>query len=85
MAFWKSNSSGSPANGGSGPAREVGTVDEIAGPLQLCGKNALHATHSPHIWKGERMWLVAMYPPVQMQEGKVGSLKREILMEVPLI
>jgi hypothetical protein len=80
--FWRSDADGKPCNGGSGPAVTVGMVQEIAGPLQVCTKQALHGTRSPGEWKGERWWLVALYPPIQEQEDKLGSLKRKILADL---
>ena len=83
LAFWKSNKDGTPSNGGSGTPAYVGKVEQVKGPLKLCSKNALHGTLTPSLWKGERLWIVALYPPVAFDEDKCGSLKREILMEAP--
>lgn len=34
--------------------------------------------------KGERLWVVALYPPVEkVDDDKYASLKREILAEIP--
>jgi hypothetical protein len=59
-------------------------MQEIEGPLQLCGPGALHATMNPDKWKGDRLWLVALHGEVQFQDDKVGALKREILAEVEM-
>jgi hypothetical protein len=83
LAFWRSAKDGTPANGGSGPARCVGMIEEMKGPLHPCKPGALHATLNPAKWKGERLWIVALYPPVvHVDEDKCASLKREILAEV---
>ena len=79
LAYWKSEQGGKPANGGSGDARTVGMVEEIPGPLNICTSHALHGTLNPLRWKGDKMWIVALYPPVEKDGDKLGSLKREIL------
>ena len=84
LAFWRSDQSGRPINGGSGPSVAPGLIDEVEGPLTLCTHNALHATLNPLKWRGARLWVVALYPPVKRDGDKLGSLKREILCEVPL-
>jgi hypothetical protein len=82
IAYWCSDGDGRPANGGKGTTAKIGLIEEIEGPLQICTKKALHATHSPHIWKGCRVWMVALFGPVQQDNGKFGSLKREFLGEI---
>ena len=82
LAFWRAQADGRPANGGSGPVRKVGMVEEITGPLQICTKNALHGTLDPQKWKGDRLFVVALYPPIKEQDDKLASLKREILAEI---
>jgi hypothetical protein len=84
LAFWRCNKDGTPSNGGSGNSRYPGYVEEIPGPLKLCTKNALHATMEPQTkWIGEKIFAVALYPPIAFDDNKMGSLKREILCEVP--
>ena len=84
LAFWKSTTDGYSANGGDRTVAAVpGAVEEIAGPLRICTRNALHATMAPNNWKGERLWVVALFGEVQVQEDKFGALKREIIGEVP--
>ena len=84
LAFWRSGSDGKPSNGGDGPPRHIGMIEEISGPLKPCTRNALHATLNPRKWKGARLWIVALYPPVANVDGdKCASLKREILAELP--
>jgi len=84
LAFWRSAKDGTPANGGGGDPRTIGTIEEIPGPLEPCTRNALHATLQPAKWKGERLWIVALYPPVtHVDDAKLCSLKREIVAEVP--
>ena len=82
IAFWRSDKDGRPANGGDGEAARPGLVQEIAGPLRLCGSGALHATLKPEKWKGERLWIVALYGEVLRDDSKMGALKREVLGEV---
>jgi len=83
IAFWRSGPDGKPVNGGSGPPRTIGMVEEEAGPLLPCQAGALHATMSPSKWKGERLWVVALYPPVEMvDKDKFAAKKREILAEI---
>ena len=81
LCYWRSTKDGNPANGGAGTKARPGLVEEIQGPLELCTKNALHGTLLPEKWKGDRMWIVALYPPYVEQEDKAGSLKREIICE----
>jgi hypothetical protein len=38
----------------------------------------------PDEWKGERLWVVALYGEVQFEGDKCAALKREILGEIPL-
>ena len=82
MAFWRSHKDGTPANGGKGPPRKLGQVEEIQGPLEICTKNALHGTLEPKNWKGERWWVVGLHEPVQRDGDKIGSLKREIIADL---
>ncbi len=82
IVYWNSDRWGRPANGGTGGPVRVGLVQEVEGPLALCGPRALHATKEPHRWKGERVWVVAMWGPVVWNDDKCGSLKREILGEI---
>ena len=87
LAFWRATKDGRAANHSStdkGPVRQIGTIEELPGPLQICTKHALHAsTHRPDLHKGERLFIVAMYPPFAYEGDKIGSLKREILAEIP--
>lgn len=83
IAIWKTNKDATPSNGGSGGVRKAGDVEEVEGPLEICTERALHATLEPQIWKGERMFAVALYPPVVGNGEKYASLKREIIMELP--
>ena len=87
LAFWRSDIAGRAANHSqydAGPERKVGTLEELPGPLEPCTRNALHATLQPAKFKGDRLWIVAMYPPVvRVDNEKMASLKREILAEVP--
>ncbi len=82
FAFWKSTADGKPANGGNGTVAREGLLEEINGPLKICTPRALHGTLDPPKWKGERLWVVALYRPIQRQEDKIASLKRKILFEV---
>ena len=82
IAFWRSTSDGTPANGGSHiePAAP-GVIHTAAGPLELCNAGTLHATLIPPKWDGARYWVVALHGPVIGDEEKYGCLKREILGE----
>lgn len=83
LAFWWSDKDGRPCNSGTGGPRKVGMIEEEKGPLVPCQKGALHATLDPNKWRGERIWVVAMYPPLEhVDSDKIASLKREILAEV---
>ena len=79
LAYWRSHADGTPANGGGGTKARVGLVEEISGPLAICTKNALHGTLDPPKWRGDRLWIIALYPPWQFQGDKVASLKREFI------
>ena len=85
LAFWKSDKKGLPSNGGLAPLPAyVGKIEEISGPLEICTKHALHATMDPGKWKGERLWVVALFGEVQQQNDKFGALKREIIAEIKI-
>jgi hypothetical protein len=83
LAIWKATKDGKPANGGSGSARAIGQKERVTGPLTLCGPGALHATLNPGTWEGERCFVVALTEPVIDEGDKLGSLEREIIMEIP--
>jgi hypothetical protein len=83
LAFWKSAGDGSPSNGGSGGCRKPGDIEEIPGPLAICTKNALHATFHPPNHTGDKLWIVAMWPPFQTDNDKLGALKRQIICPCP--
>lgn len=38
----------------------------------------------PEEWKGERLWVVALYGEVIRDGDKMGALKREIIGEIPI-
>ena len=84
IAYWNSDAQGRPTNGGSKCDwyATPGAIQELPGPLVMCGPGALHATVDPLKWAGCRVWLVAMHSPFQIELDKVGSLKREILGEI---
>ena len=83
LAFWRSATNGTPANGGSGEPVSVGTIQLESGS-KPCERGMLHGTLAPESWKGERLWIVALYPPFIHVDGyKIASNKREILAEVP--
>ena len=87
VALWRSDEKGMPANlpddckANLEPAAP-GVVHEVAGPLRVASKNAVHATMHVGDWKGGRLWLVALYGEVQHTDQKMGALKREILAEL---
>ena len=39
----------------------------------------------PDSWKGERLWVVALYGEMQWREDKCAALKREIIGEIPTV
>lgn len=82
LAYWWSDASGRPCNGGNGRSVCCGLTQTEAGPLKMCGAHTLHATLVPHEWSGERLWVVAMHPPVISYGTKLGSLKRTVLAEI---
>ena len=81
-AFWRSTKTGEPANGGSGTKAKPGLVETTGGDLKIC-HNGFHATLNPPKWKGESIWVVALYPPFQFDDDKIASLKREFICEAP--
>ena len=84
LAFWRSGPSGCPTNHpGDRTPRSAGAIEHVQGPLLLCSKQALHATLNPAAWCGDRLWVVALYPPIETGSDKLGSLKREIICEIP--
>jgi len=84
LAFWRSGPSGCPTNHpGDRTPRSAGAIEHVQGPLLLCSKRALHATLNPAAWRGDRLWVVALYPPVETDGDTLGSLKREIVCEIP--
>ena len=82
IAFWRSDNSGQPSNGGKKIAAAApGVVHTAPGPLNLCNAGTLHATLLPPKWQGERWWIVALTGEVIGDEEKYGALRREILGE----
>lgn len=81
IAYWNSDASGRPTNGGTGEAARVGRVQRDAGPLKLCARGTLHATMLPPKWKGPRRWIVALIGEVAGDDEKYGALTREFLGE----
>jgi hypothetical protein len=85
IAYWCSDAQGRPSNGGGcldNWYAHVGLIQEIEGPLKLCGDGALHATLEPHKWVGSRVWVVSMFGEIEFQENKLGSLSREFIGEI---
>jgi len=85
LALWRSGSQGQAVNGGDSTLiRDIGTIETSDGPLELCRPGTLHGAVDCATWEGEKLWLVALYPPVVTDGGgKFGSLKREILCSLP--
>jgi len=81
LAYWLSDAQGRPCNGGLGSPVGPGHIDEERGPLNLCARGTLHATHLPKQWKGDRWWIVALWGEVIGDEEKYGCLKREVICE----
>ena len=85
IAFWRSDKNGFPSNGGeSNEAAAPGVIHKTSGPLSLCHSGTLHATMKPEEWKGERLWVVALFGEIKCEEGKFGALEREIVGEIDL-
>ena len=86
IAYVCTDQHGRPSNGG--PVNRwwqvrPGLVQEIAGPLVLCGPGALHGTFKPHRWAGNRVWVAGFVGEVKYHgDDKLGSLRREIVGEV---
>jgi len=58
-------------------------MEEVEGPLLICSNRALHGSIEPWRWKGDRLFVVALYGRVVKQGDKLGALKREIVAEIP--
>jgi len=85
IAYVVTDRHGRPSNGGPNTREwqvKAGLVQEIPGPLALCGPGALHGTLTPHKWRGERVWIAGFVGEVQRQDDKLGALRREIIGEV---
>jgi hypothetical protein len=82
IAYWRSGKDAKPSNGGKSEPVDIGTVQKIDGPLEICTRRALHATYRLDKWKGDRVWLVALKGQIVEQEDKLGALEREILAEL---
>ena len=83
LAFWRSDEKGNPTNGGSKiDAAEPGIIHKSEGPLNLCSPGTLHATMDPEKWKGQRVWVVALYGECTSDGEKYGALHREIIGEI---
>lgn len=84
IAYWRSDKRGCATNGGvSTIPVQVGTIEEVPGPLKLCSGCALHATLSPlSAFAGQRLWVVALIGEIS-SDGlfMLGALKREIIGE----
>jgi hypothetical protein len=81
-AIWCSTADGKPANGGSGAPVKAGDIQTAPGPLSSqCGAGQLHATFSPHKWKGEKWWIVRLHGEIAVGDDKLWALKREIVAE----
>jgi len=74
-----------PVNGGkSTDVARPGLVQTTKGKFELCQAGALHATLNPGKWKGDRLWVVALFGEVKISDDKIGAQKREILGEILL-
>jgi hypothetical protein len=82
LAFWLSDASGRPSNGGSCQPVKPGMVHRESGPLRDdCGIGQLHATLIPTKWQGERWWIVALIGERRGDDEKYWALEREIIGE----
>jgi hypothetical protein len=88
LAYWCSDAQGRPANHKLGYTEahkwtaKPGLIQRVKGPLEPCSGRALHATLAPHRWAGVRVWLVAMWDAIEVNEMKLAALKRMIVAEV---
>ena len=85
IVFWKSDKFGRPSNGGDSTKTQnaaPGVIHKSSGPLSLCSPGTLHGTMKPEKWKGERLWVVAMFGDMKWEDDKCGALEREILGEI---
>ena len=88
IAFWCSDAQGRPANHDMDPiaarawTARPGLVQEVQGPLAGCSGRALHATWTPHMWRGCRVWVVGLIGAVETTSDKFAALRREIVGEV---
>ena len=82
LAFWKSDKRGRPSNGGRSTVAAIGLVEELPPPLSICSRG-FHATLDPAKWKGDRLWIVALYGEIQTEDDKLCALKREFVAEIP--
>ena len=81
LAFYCSDQHGRAINGGTkNLICYAGAIHELVEPLELCG-NALHATYTPHHWRGCRVWVVALQNS-RIDGNKLGALYREIIGEI---
>jgi hypothetical protein len=85
IGFWNSDEAGQPARYGMAlqEAAGVGVIHRESGMLRsTCGRGQLHATRQPLHWPGSRVWVIALYTPIQADDLKAWSLKREIIGEI---
>ena len=86
IGYWCSDQYGRPCNGGKRKDTQAvaGQIQEENGDglIMLCQDGTLHATRFPHMWKGCRVWMVALFFPFNVYVEKTGSRKREIIGEI---
>ena len=86
IGYWNSDSWGRPCNGGSQESSvypgQIQDLSQNGSNFEICQPGCFHATEAPHKWKGNRVWMVALYAPFQTREDKRASQKREIIGEI---
>ena len=86
IGYWCSDQHGRSCNGGKRKYTQAvaGQIQEEDGDglIILCQEGTLHGTAFPHMWKGCRVWMVALFAPFSKHVDKTGSRKREIIGEI---
>lgn len=79
IAYWRSDRNGQACVGKNNPVYS-GLIERVEGKLKLCTTGCLHASLKPQLWRGSRVWIVALKGEV-IGETKFGAQMREILGE----
>ena len=79
LAFWRSDKNRQPCNGGT--VLSIKNIHTAPGG-NLCTSGLLHADLNPHVWAGERLWLVRLSGTIIRDGTKLGATIREIVKEI---